>query len=200
MKNNLNKGYDFDSAKKEIFKFIDNNKNTLEILNAIQPDLVQSFPNTTFSLEISDELPWTTEQKLLVNVHVSEETFFNGMLTHFNDIYEKIDPLIQDILCPIVLFPSLSNEKYDKMGYNSAINLIARTAYFNSDFDKNYQREMTLREIPKSQQVSEIIAYCETHENPDISDIVFDLQLDLFDVDRILDDLENQGISLNVKY
>lgn len=30
--------------------------------------------------------------------------------------------------------------------------------------------------------------------------MVFDLQLDLFDVDRILDELENQGIELNVEF
>ena len=126
--------------------------------------------------------------------------FFNGMLNHFNDIYSEIEPLIKDILCPVVLFPELDNDRYDKLGNLSAINLIARTAYFNSDFDENYQREMTLREIPKDQQVKEIIEYCKTHKNPNISDIVFDLQLDLFDVDTIIDELEEKGINLKVKY
>jgi hypothetical protein len=43
----------------------------------------------------------------LLNVHVGEEMFFNGMLNHFNDIYAEIEPLIDDMLCPIVLFPYL---------------------------------------------------------------------------------------------
>ena len=85
-------------------------------------------------------------------------------------------------------------------GKYSAINLIARTAYFNNDFDENFQREITLREIPKEQQITEIIEYCKSHKNPNLSDMVFDLQLDLFDVDRIIDELEEQGIELNVKF
>lgn len=200
MANKLSDIYIMDSAESEILKFIADNKNTLEILNAIKSDLMESFPDTEFSLELCNSLKWTTEEKLLVNVHVNEETFFNGMLTHFNEIYEKIDPLIEDIFCPIVLFPDLSNENYDKMSYNSAINLIARTAYFNNDFDKNMQREMSLREIPKTQMENEIIQYCKKHPNPDFSDVVYDLQLDIFDVDDIIDKLESSGMKLNIKY
>lgn len=200
MANKLSDIYIMDSAESEILKFIADNKNTLEILNAIKSDLMESFPDTEFSLELCNSLKWTTEEKLLVNVHVNEETFFNGMLTHFNEIYEKIDPLIEDIFCPIVLFPDLSNENYDKMSYNSAINLIARTAYFNNDFDKNMQREMSLREIPKTQMENEIIPYCKKHLNPDFSDVVYDLQLDIFDVDDIIDKLESSGMKLNIKY
>jgi hypothetical protein len=59
---------------------------------------------------------------------------------------------------------------------------------------------MSFREIPKSQQVDEIIEYCRTHDNPNISDIVYDLQLELFAVDDIIDELEEKGIHLNVKY
>ena len=200
MKTDLEKQFHLKSSKKEISDFINNNEYTLEILNAIQPQLNRHFPKSKFSLEVTDRLNWTSESKLLVNVHVKEEMFFNGMLNHFNDIYSEIEPLIKDILCPVVLFPELDNDRYDKLGNLSAINLIARTAYFNSDFDENYQREMTLREIPKDQQVKEIIEYCKTHKNPNISDIVFDLQLDLFDVDTIIDELEEKGINLKVKY
>ena len=200
MKTDLEKQFMLKSSKKEISDFINNNEYTLEILNAIQPQLNRHFPKSKFSLEVTDRLNWTSESKLLVNVHVKEEMFFNGMLNHFNDIYSEIEPLIKDILCPVVLFPELDNDRYDKLGNLSAINLIARTAYFNSDFDENYQREMTLREIPKDQQVKEIIEYCKTHKNPNISDIVFDLQLDLFDVDTIIDELEEKGINLKVKY
>ena len=59
---------------------------------------------------------------------------------------------------------------------------------------------MTLREIPKDQQIKVIIEYCNAHENPNISDLVFDLQLDLFDMDRILDKMEEKGIDLKVGY
>ena len=59
---------------------------------------------------------------------------------------------------------------------------------------------MTIREIPKEQQVEEIIKYCSEHENPNLSDLLFDLQLDLLDVDTIIDELEEKGIDLNVEY
>ena len=55
---------------------------------------------------------------------------------------------------------------------NSAINLVARTAYFNNYNNGIIQREMSFRDVPKSQQVDEIIEYCKTHENPNISDIL----------------------------
>lgn len=195
-----NDDYILISPEKEINDFIENNENTEIILEVIKPELNMYFPNSNISLEICDELTWTTETKLLVNVDVTEEMFFNGMLNHFNDIYKHIGPLIEDIFCPIVLFPQLRNEKYEKYSYNCAINLVARTAYFNSDFDKNLQREMSLRDIPKSQQEKEIIEYCKTHKEVDLSDLVYDLQLDLFDVDDILDELNEKGIKLAVKY
>ena len=197
MKNNE---YILISPENQIKKFIEENENTREILEAITPQLKKHFPNSKLSLEICNRLTWTTETKLLVNVNVSEEMFFNEMITHFNEIYESINPLIEDIFCPIVLFPDLGNDKYDKFSYDCAINLIARTSYFNSDFDKNMQREMSLRDIPKSQKEKEIIEYLNIHENVDLSDLVFDLQLDLFDVDDILDELAEKGIDLNVKY
>ena len=200
MNYNLKRDYEFVSPENEICEFINTNKNTIEILNEIRPDLVKYFPDSTVSLEISDELDWTTERKLLVNVSVEEETFFNQILLYFNEIYRKIDYLIEDIFCPIVLFPELGNDNYDRMSYYSAINLIARTAYFNSDFDKNMQREMTLREIPKSQKKEEVLEYCKNHPSADISDIVFDLRLDLFDVDEIIDELKEEGKKLDVKF
>ena len=197
MKNNE---YTLISPENQIKKFIEENENTREILEVIKPQLKKHFPNSKFSLEICNRLTWTTETKLLVNVNVSEEMFFNGMLAHFNEIYESINPLIEDIFCPIVLFPDLENDKYDKFSYDCAINLIARTSYFNSDFDKNMQREMSLRDIPKSQKEKEIIEYCKKHPHPDLSDIVFDLRLDLFDVDDIIEELESSGMDLNVEY
>lgn len=195
MDNDLNEKFELVSPELEVKHFIEDNASTIAILNEIHPQLLKHFPKSRVSLELCDELEWTTESKLLVNVHVSEEVFFNGILNHFNEIYEGIDPLIEDDFCPIVLFPSLSNEKYDKMSYNSVINLVARTAYFNGDFDKNMQREMTIRDIPKEQRAKEIIEYCKAHPNPDFSDIVYDLQLDIFDVDDIIDEY-----GLNVKY
>lgn len=200
MKTDLTNKYELISPEHDINQFIKENDKTLDVLRCMDSQLIKHFPNNDFSLEVCDKLTWTSEPKLLLNVQVTEEMFFNGMLNHFNDIYEKAYPLIEDILCPIVLFPCLSNENYDKFGKNSAINLIARTAYFNNDFDENFQREITLREIPKDQQVKEIIEYCNSHDEPNISDMVFDLQLDLFDVDKIIDELEDEGIKLNVKY
>lgn len=195
-----NMGYKLISPEYEINEFIKTNENANEILSAIMPQLVKFFPGSEFSLELCDELEWTTERKLLVNISANEEMVFNKILDDFNAIYESIDSLIEDIFCPIVLFPDLGNEKYDRFSNSSPINLIANTAYFNSDFDKNMQREMSLRDIPKSQQEKEIIDYCNIHENVDLSDLIFDLQLDLFDVDEILDELSQKGIELNVNY
>ena len=36
-----------------------------------------------------------TETKLLLNIHVDEDMFFNGMLDHFNDIYKEIKPILR---------------------------------------------------------------------------------------------------------
>ena len=200
MKNDLKETYTLVSSEESIDEFIKSNENTLEILNAIRPKLTEHFPDSEFSLELCDELKWTTEPKLLVNVHIDHETFFNGLLRHFNEIYDGIGYLTEDIFCPVVLFADLSNDSYERMEYDCAINLIARTAYFNGDFDRNFQREMTLRDIPKSQKRREIIEYCIKHPSADISDIVYDLQLDLFDVDDIIDELESEGMKLDVKY
>ena len=151
------------SQKGEVMNFIKGNENAEIILKSMDPHLFNHFPKSQFSLEISNSITWTTERKLLVNISVSEEMFFNGILGQLCDIYEKINPLIEDILCPIVLFPELSDKAYDKFGRDSTINLIAKTAYFNNDFDPNLQREMTLREIPKPQMKREIIEYCKSH-------------------------------------
>ena len=166
----------------------------------MEPHLIEHFPQNRFSLELCDKLGWTTDTKLLLNVCVGEEMFFNGMLDHFNDVYKKIEPVIEDIENTVVLFPEIDGKHFDKLSNTSAINLIARTAYFNNYNNGIIQREMSLREIPKSQQVDEIIEYCKTHDDPNISDIVYDLQLSLFDVDDIIDELEQKGMILNVRY
>ena len=185
---------------KDVEQFLDENDMSIEILGAITPHVKRLFPQSDYSLEVCDDLSWTTETKLLLNIPVEEKMFFNGMLDNFNNIYSNIEPLIENIICPIVLFPEIKNFNEYKTKENSAINQIARMAYFNNDFEQNELREVTLREIPKSQQEDEIIEYCKTHENPDISDIVYDLRLDLFAVDDIIDELEEKGIQLNVRY
>lgn len=188
----LNDRYSFNSPKNEINNFIMDNEDTMKILNAIDPHLDKHFPNNNFSLEICDKLKWTTEKKLLVNVHVNEEMFFNSLLNHFNDIYSEIEPLTENIICPIVLFPRLENEKYEKMSNNSAINLITRTAYFNNDFE-GIEKEILIRDIPREQQKMEIINYCETHDDIYAPDIEEKLQIDFNDICEILDELEEEG-------
>ena len=84
MSNQLNSKYNFLSSEKEIYDFINENENTLKIINAMEPQLIKHFPNNELSIEICDKLGWTTETKLLLNVHVDEEMFFKGMLDHFN--------------------------------------------------------------------------------------------------------------------
>ena len=200
MNDDLKNRYLIFSKQSDVNQFLNENEKALEIFYCMDNQLSKHFPNSRFSLELCDKLTWTTEIKLLLNVHMTKEMFFRDVLNHFNDIYDEISPLIEDCLCPVVLFPLIFDECFDRFGKYSAINLIAKTAYFNNDFDENFQREMTIREIPKDQQVKEIIEYCNNHDNTNISDMVFDLQLDLFDVDRIIDELEEKEINLNVDY
>lgn len=115
------------------------------------------------------------------------------MLDSFNEIYARIDPLIDDILCPVVLFPQIKDKYFDKMPNNSAINLIARTAYFNNDYDDSIECEIGLRDIPKAQQKQEIIEYCRTHDDIFALDIEKELQIDFLEVCEILDELEKEG-------
>lgn len=199
MMENLNGKYRIISPE-NVTEFINANENTQTILNAMENPLNKHFPDNEFSLEICDELGWTTETKLLLNVHVTQEMFFNGILDHFNSIYEEIEPIIAEIENTVVLFPEIDGIDIDRMSNNCSVNVIARTAYFNNYNNGIIQREISFRDIPKDQQVSEIIEYCKTHENPNISDIVYDLQLQLFDVDDIITELEENGTKLNVEY
>ena len=181
-------------SPKEVEKFVSENKNTIEIINAMEPHINHFFPQATLSLEVNEELDWTSETKLLLNVIVSEEIFFNGLLDNFNEIYKEIEPLIEEIFCPVVLFPEIENKKYDKKGNFSAINLIARTAYFNNDYEGSIEKEIVLRDIPKSQRRIEIIDYCKSHENVFISDIEDELRLDYDEIYDILECLEKEGL------
>lgn len=189
-------------SPEQIEEFIKENKKTVKILNEIEPHLKKYFPKSRYTLEVCNELKWTTETKLLLNIQVNESMFFNGMIDHMNDIYKKIEPIIDNSFCPVVLFPEIKNKNFNKfkMNNNSTVNLIARTAYFNNDWNGVVQREMTLREIPKEQQIQEIIEYCNKNKSPNLSDLLFDLQLDLIEVDNIIDELEEKGINLNVQY
>ena len=187
-------------SPEKVTEFINANENTQKILNAMEMQLDKHFPDNEFSLEVCSDLGWTTETKLLLNVHVTQEMFFNGILDHFNSIYAEIEPIINEIENTVVLFPEIDGIDIDRMSNTNSVNVIARTAYFNNYNDGIIQREMSFRDIPKDQQISEIIEYCKTHENPNISDIVYDLQLQLFDVDDIITELEENGKKLNVKY
>ena len=93
----LNNTYILNSPENQISEFLTTKEDTLKILSAMEPHLNRHFPNNEFSLEICDDLGWTTETKLLLNVRVSQEMFFNGILDHFNDIYKEIEPVIEDI-------------------------------------------------------------------------------------------------------
>ena len=180
-------------SPEEIEKFINDNEKTVEILNAMEPHLKKYFPKSKCSLEVCNKLNWTSETKLLLNVNVSEEVFFNRILTDFNNIYSEIEPLIEDILCPVVLFPKIINKQFDRMDNNCAINLIARTAYFNNDYDGSIESEISLRDIPREQQKQEIMDYFNTHEDIWAPDIVDELLLDYGDVNEILEELEKEG-------
>ena len=198
MLKNLNNHYQLISPNK-VHNFINSNERTIEIINAMEPPLNRFFPEAELSLEVCDKLNWTSETKLLLNVGVGEEMFFNGLLNHFNEIYSEIEPLIEDILCPVVLFPEIKNKSFDKFTDNSAINLIARTAYFNNDYDGSIECEINLRDIPREQQKEEIINYCKTHDDIWAPDIVDELLLDYDDVYEILEELEKEGKIIEIE-
>lgn len=113
MLENLSNDYKLISPK-TVEEFLNENEIANEIIIAMDPFLHQFFPNANFSLEVSNQINWTTETKLLLNVGVSEQVFFNGMLDNFNEIYSRIEPIIEDILCPVVLFPQINNKSFDK--------------------------------------------------------------------------------------
>lgn len=80
------------------------------------------------------------------------------------------------------------------MNNNSAINLIARTAYFNNDYDGSVEREILIRDIPREQQKKEITEYCQNHDDIFAPDIEEELKLDFSDICEILEELEDEGI------
>lgn len=114
MMNGLKNDYILVSNENQINDFINLNDNTLTILKAMEPQLIKHFPHSKFSLELCVNLGWTTETKLLLNIHVDEDMFFNGMLDHFNDVYKEIKPIIEDIENNVVLFPKINGRDFDK--------------------------------------------------------------------------------------
>ena len=98
-------------APKKVEKFINENEITIKLLNQIEQPLRNNFPDSKISLELCDKLDWTDETKLLVNISVDEEMFFNGILDNFNNIYKAIQPILDTYVSTIVLFPEINNKK-----------------------------------------------------------------------------------------
>ena len=167
-------------APKKVEKFINENEITIKLLNQIEQPLRNNFPDSKISLELCDKLDWTDETKLLVNISVDEEMFFNGILDNFNNIYKAIQPILDTYVSTTVLFPEINNKNMNsvRMNNNSAVNLIARTAYFNTYHNYEIEREITLRDIPREQQKEEIIQYCHEHDDIFAPDIEETLKLD----------------------
>lgn len=195
MENNLNENYTLISPK-NIEEFIEENKITIQLLKQIETPLKENFPNSRISLEVCDDLEWTDDAKLLVNIQVSENMFFNGILDNFNNIYKEIQPIIDEYVSTIILFPEIIGKNLNnvRMNSNSALNLIARTAYFNTYTNYEIQREITLRDIPKKQRKAEIISYCETHNILDSWKIAEELRLETNEVEEILEELKKEKI------
>ena len=193
--NQLNKNYELKSPN-DIEEFIKNNQITLKLLESIKLPLNDNFPNSRITLEVCDELEWTDDTKLLVNINVSEKMFFNGILSNFNLVYQEIQPILDEYVSTIVLFPEIENTDLNevKMNSNSAINLLARTAYFNTYKNYEIEREITLRDIPKKQQKEEIINYTKNHNLIDSFEISDELRLDVNDIEEILEELQIENI------
>lgn len=153
-------------SPEKIEKFIAENKITCHLLNLIETPLNKYFPTSKISLEVCDELEWSDDAKLLVNIMVSEDMFFNGILDNFNAIYKETQPILDEYVSTILLFPEIETKNLEsvKMNSNSALNVIARTAYFNTYNNYEIEREITLRDIPKYKRRVEIIEYVKTHD------------------------------------
>ena len=191
----LNELYELKSPE-TIEKFIEENEITCELLNLIETPLTENFPTSKISLEVCDSIEWSDDTKLLVNILVSEDMFFNGILDNFNAIYKKTQPILDEYVSTIVLFPEIETKNLEsvKMNSNSAINVIARTAYFNTYNDYEIEREITLRDIPKGQRKKEILEYAKTHDVLDSWDMAEDLRLEIPEVEEILEELTKEGL------
>ncbi|WP_407421860.1 hypothetical protein [Methanobrevibacter sp.] len=64
----------------------------------------------------------------------------------------------------------------------------------NDSFDIPVIEEITLRDIPYAQQKEEIIEYCRKKKRVFLSEIAYDLKLDLGDVYNIINELIEEGI------
>lgn len=191
----INKNFKLKNPE-EIEEFINRNEITPKLIKSIETPLFNQFPNSEITLEVCDALEWTDDTKLLINIRVNEDMFFNGILDNFNTIYREIQPILDEYVSTIVLFPEIENKKLDnvKMNSNSVVNLIARTAYFNTYNNYELIKEITLRDIPKEQQKEEIIEYYKTHDILDSWKISEELRLDTCDVEEILEELKQTGI------
>jgi hypothetical protein len=183
-------------SPKTVEKFIKENEITLKLLNDIELPLKENFPDSKISLEVCDDLEWVDDAKLLVNMSVDENMFFNGILDNFNNVYKEIQTYLDEYVSTIVLFPEINGKDLTpiRMNSNSAHNLIARTAYFNPGCNYEINIEITLREIPREQRREEILDYCKSHDTIDSSEIAFELRLESYEVNEILEELKNENI------
>ena len=183
-------------SPKTVEEFIKENEITLKLLNDIELPLKENFPDSKISLEVCDDLEWVDDAKLLVNVSVDENIFFDGILDNFNNVYKEIQSYLDDYVSTIVLFPEINGKDLTpiRMNSNSVPNLIARTAYFNPGCNYEINIEITLREIPREQQREEILDYCKSHDTIDSSEIAFELRLESYEVNEILEELKNENM------
>lgn len=73
----LNKNFKLKKKPKDIEKFIKSNEITLKLIKSIENPLMETFPNSKITLEVCDSLEWTDNTKLLINISVNEDMFFN---------------------------------------------------------------------------------------------------------------------------
>ena len=117
--------------------------------------------------------------------------FLNGVLDKFNAIYKEAQPILDEYVSTIVLFPEIQTRNLDsvRMNSNSIVNVIARIAYFNTYHDYEIEKEITLRDIPKEQMKKEILEYIGTHNAFDSGKIAEELKLETGEVEEILEEL-----------
>lgn len=107
----LNEFYELNDPEK-IHCFIEKHQQLLELLDKTKPYLKETFPHGEFELEVYCDLSGEGDHSLLVNIHVDDETFNNGLMYKIHHVNMKILPIQKklNILSEFALMPGVRNQ------------------------------------------------------------------------------------------
>lgn len=96
--------------EENIYEYIKDNKNLIDLLNITRPHLKEAFPQGKFELEMFHDLSGEGNDHLLLNIYVDHETFNNGFMDKIYDIDMKILPFQKEmgLVMALNLMPRLN--------------------------------------------------------------------------------------------